>query len=65
MTNKEAIKEIVNLRDSYYSLNEEYFSNCSHKEAKEITDGICVKITALDVALVAMEHIETIRRKRK
>lgn len=62
MTNKTAIKEIEKMRVEYYALCENYFSECGQKEAKEITDKISTKISALEIALVAMRHIEAITK---
>jgi len=65
MTNKKAMKEIARLRDCYYDLSEQILDNCGRgerKEAIETTNNIQETIYALDTALTAMQHVETVAK---
>jgi hypothetical protein len=50
------------MRREYYGLCDNYYADFNRKEAKELTDKIHIKITALEIALVAMNHVENITK---
>jgi len=60
MNNNRAIKEIENLKAYYTNLMEEYIGKFNDKEFKKLADGLQIKIDALDLAIIALEHIEVI-----
>jgi len=59
MNNNQAIAEIEDLKSYYYQLIEEY-TDYRKKEFKSTIDGIQIKINALDLAIIALNHIEGI-----
>jgi hypothetical protein len=64
MTNKTAIKEIKEIQKSYLRLWNNYYSlpEQEKKDVDEKREGIFRKIGALETAIVAMNHIETISK---
>ena len=57
MENQRASKEIDNLINILYGCCEWYYKNHSEKEAKRITDKLCIKIDALERGKFALEQI--------
>ena len=60
MTNNKAIAEIENLKSDYAHLMESYCGNITHKEFVKLAKQIQIKIDALDMAIIALNHIEVI-----
>ena len=60
MTNKKAIAEIEKIRNAISVLCQEYENECGVKEAKNIQGKLQTKIDALNMAIIALWHIEMI-----
>jgi len=58
MNNEQAIKELQELRDKLTAICDMHFAVYKQKDAKAMTDKICEKIAALDIAINAVQEID-------
>ena len=58
MNNKQAIKELIAFQDKLGDICEKCFLVYEGKEAKAITDRLCDKMTAIGIAINAIQGID-------